>query len=65
MSNPKGIRLVLAMPTWDDLRRAYENWSVAAQGSPHSGLTLGEMNEPGGWCLVAGKNRAEPMLVLF
>jgi SAM-dependent methyltransferase len=36
-----------------------------AQGSPHSGLTLGEMNEPGGWCLVAGKNRAEPMLVLF
>ena len=36
-----------------------------SQGSPHSGLTLGEMNEPGGWCLVAGKNRAEPMLVLF
>ncbi|MBV1800456.1 hypothetical protein KSF81_27320 [Siccirubricoccus sp. G192] len=35
------------------------------QGSPHSGLTLGDMNEPGGWCLVAGKNRAEPMLVLF
>jgi hypothetical protein len=29
MSKPNEIRLVLAVPAWDELRRAYENWSVA------------------------------------
>src|SRR5215211_4664540 len=38
-----------------------ETGQTQAQGSPHSDLTLGEMNESGGWCLVAGKDRAEPM----
>jgi hypothetical protein len=35
------------------------------QGSPHSGLTLGDMKESGGWLPGDGMNRAEPMMVLF
>jgi transposase len=47
------------------VQRIWKAFSLQPQGSPHSGRTLGAMNEPGGWCLVAEKNRAEPMLVLF
>jgi transposase-like protein len=36
-----------------------------AQGSPHSGLTLGDMKESSGWLLGDGMHRAEPMMVLF
>jgi hypothetical protein len=35
------------------------------QGSPHSGLTLGDMKESSGWLLGDGMHRAEPMMVLF
>jgi hypothetical protein len=35
------------------------------QGSPHSGLILGDMKESGGWLPGDGMNRAEPMMVLF
>ena len=35
------------------------------QGSPHSGLTLDDIKESGGWLPGGGKNQTEPMMVLF
>jgi transposase len=40
-------------------------WWFNPQGSPHSGLTLGDMKESSGWLLGDGMHRAEPMMVLF
>ena len=48
-----------------ELQQACIKCHLEAQGSPHSGLTLGDNERTRRLVPVAGKNRAEPMMVLF